>query len=167
MDLNELVSKLLDDGGGRQFLASCFLLLEPKDLKACRLVCSSWNVFIKDDVWVEFRSRLKRKLVEQWKSTDYDLTRPARWFPKEVTSLFVNDTHIFCEHSGGLGIAVHSLENAAWTKDLVPSVEKPDDCGSLNFKIPLAGGEGIVASIAWNKIATLWSSKGEMEQLNL
>ena len=67
MDLNELVSKLLDDGGGRQFLASCFLLLEPKDLKACRLVCSAWNEFIEEEVWSSQagRSILTKKLVNR------------------------------------------------------------------------------------------------------
>ena len=37
--------------GHRQFVANCFLLLDPKEIKACRLVCKEWSVFVMDDLW--------------------------------------------------------------------------------------------------------------------
>ena len=39
---------LLLDAGLRNFVASCFLLLNPEEIKACRLVCKDWNEFIMD-----------------------------------------------------------------------------------------------------------------------
>ena len=170
MDLNEdLVSKLLAHGGGRQFFASCLLQLDPKELKVCRQVCTSWDKFIKEEIWDTFygKSRLKRRLVDMWKNTDPNLTTVVWRIPGEVESLFSNDTHIFCGHQpdqpdqDGLVTAVYSLESAAWVKDLVPSVERPDNCRRFTkYEIPLAGGNGVVAAISWNRVATLWSSDG-------
>ena len=61
----DLVSRLLADGRGRPCLVSALLLLDPEDLKACRLVCSAWNEFIEEEVWSSksARSSLTKKLV--------------------------------------------------------------------------------------------------------
>ena len=36
----------VQDPGYRQFVTNCFLLLDPKEIKACRLVCKEWNEFV-------------------------------------------------------------------------------------------------------------------------
>ena len=65
-----IVSELmLYDEGPRKFLANCFLLLTPAEIKACRLACKQWNKFIVDDVWKSKRGRkqLDQKLEHRWK----------------------------------------------------------------------------------------------------
>ena len=58
---------LLLDAGLRKFVANCFLLLNPEEIKACRLVCKEWNEFIVADVWKSKsgRERLGQKLVQR------------------------------------------------------------------------------------------------------
>ena len=59
---------LLLDAGLRKFVANCFLLLNPEEIKACRLVCKEWNEFIiMADVWKSKsgRERLGQKLVQR------------------------------------------------------------------------------------------------------
>ena len=47
-----IVSQLmLLDEGARKFVANCFLLLNPEEIKACRLVCKEWNEFIMENLW--------------------------------------------------------------------------------------------------------------------
>ena len=53
---------MLLDEGARKFVADCFLLLTPAEIKACRLVCKEWNEFIVDDVW---KSKSGRKRLDQ------------------------------------------------------------------------------------------------------
>ena len=56
-----LIEKLLANGGGRKFFISTLLLLDPKDLKACRQVCSLWDNFIGEELWG--RKACKAKLA--------------------------------------------------------------------------------------------------------
>ena len=53
MDENELnfFTFLMWSGGGRRFLVEVLLLLPPQDLKAMRLVNTSPNEFIVEEVW--------------------------------------------------------------------------------------------------------------------
>ena len=69
----DLVSMLLRDGGGRKFFVDTLLRLNPRDLKACRLVCWEWHLFIRDKVWGRKagRAKLERKLVDRWMNSDH------------------------------------------------------------------------------------------------
>ena len=61
---------LLLDLGFHKFLANCFLLLDPAEIKACRLVCKEWNVFIMNNLWrpgTPGRKKLCQKLEHRWK----------------------------------------------------------------------------------------------------
>ena len=40
-----------DEAASVRFVMECFLLLDPEDLKACRLVSKQWDEFIKREVW--------------------------------------------------------------------------------------------------------------------
>ena len=93
----DIVSRLLANGGGRPFLVSALLLLDPEDLKACRLVCSAWNKFIEEEVWSSksARSSLTKKLVYRWKNSEGSLTRGEVVNKGEVQSIVCNDSHVF------------------------------------------------------------------------
>ena len=69
----DFVSALLAIGeGGHHFFASCLLLLDPEELKACRLVNHTWDEFIREEVWGSKRARLQlqEKLAQRWKNAD-------------------------------------------------------------------------------------------------
>ena len=59
---------LLRDEGAHKFLADCFLLLTPEEIKACRLVCKEWSEFILENLWKSKpgRKKLEQKLVHRW-----------------------------------------------------------------------------------------------------
>ena len=47
MEVGGILSQLmLLDAGGQKFVADCFLLLSPEEIKSCRLVCRQWDGFI-------------------------------------------------------------------------------------------------------------------------
>ena len=59
----DFVSALLAIGdGGVEFFASCLLHLDPDQLKACRLVNSAWDEFVRKEVW---GSKVKRLLLKE------------------------------------------------------------------------------------------------------
>ena len=105
MDLEEIdfVSKLLTigQGWGQNFFASCLLYLSPKDLKACRLVNTTWDKVIKERVWGSKRARksLEKKLVHRWKTTSPETVQLGT-VPQAVLAIFCNNTHIFCGVQG-------------------------------------------------------------------
>ena len=57
----------VQDPGYRQFVTNCFLLLDPKEIKACRLVCKEWSVFVMKDLWCSKsgRKKLSQKLAHR------------------------------------------------------------------------------------------------------
>ena len=156
----DLISQLLADGGGQKFLAAALLYLDPDDLKACRLVCSAWDKFIRENVWglVAGRSVLERRLLNRWRNVEASLTMVEIAVPvyTAVWGLFSNNAHIFL--GSGKVVAVYSLDGA-WIKDLVPVEKMPHDIGYGVF-----GGKGIVAA-AFSHAVTLWSSELEMDEL--
>ena len=73
MEPGGVVGQLLDQPDpGWRFLRGCLMLLDPKDLKACRQVCKSLNEFIKSEVWgTEGGKKLvTQKLVNRWMTAD-------------------------------------------------------------------------------------------------
>ena len=56
------------DEGAVRFVTDFFLLLDPEDLKACRLVSKQWAEFIKREVWNNqySKKRLTQKLLLRW-----------------------------------------------------------------------------------------------------
>ena len=57
----------VQDPGYRQFVTNCFLLLDPKEIKACRLVCKEWSMFVIYDLWwsTSGREKLSQKLAHR------------------------------------------------------------------------------------------------------
>ena len=55
-----------DEAASVRFVRECFLLLDPEDLKACRLVSKQWDEFIKREVWCGATSMARRDLLRSW-----------------------------------------------------------------------------------------------------
>ena len=83
------------------FFKNCLLLLDPKDLKVCRQVCQSWNMFIKSKVWGSASGKrlLTKKLVNRWMTVE---VRSEEVGTMEPESLVCNDRYIFCGHENGI-----------------------------------------------------------------
>ena len=159
----DIISQLLQDGGGRKEFVNILLLLHPKDLKACRLVCSAWNEFITEEVWGRKagRAKLKQKLLRSWKNTNSDGIKKVEEARIEVYNIFSNNEHIFCSHRNGL-ISVYNLFGA-WMRDL--NTEK-----LLPYPM-LAGGKDILAVVSGSSkvIANrvmVWGIHGDLELLH-
>ena len=95
-----ILSQLMQlDAGPQKFVVDCFLLLDPEELKACRLVCRTWSQFIQQEVWrnPSGRKRLRDKLVHRnrWKTAD-PLAKELGQVKQGITSLFCNDCYVFC-----------------------------------------------------------------------
>ena len=150
------------DAGPQKFVADCFLLLEPEELKACRLVCTTWNKFIQKEVWENprGRERLSGKLLHCWK-TAHPLKKELGQVRQGVNSLFCDDRHIFCGENNGR-VGVYKLSDCQWVTDLTPGMARPDNSTNLSL---LAGSDGVLASVAWDSIGTVWSTT-TMEQLH-
>ena len=158
----DFVSKLMEnDPGGRNFFASCLLLLNPKELKACRLVNSVWDEFIVDEVWGKNRGRrkLEEKLVERWKTTD-PMAVELSQVSGQICSMFCNDSLVFCGLASGR-VSVYSLTSSEWVRDLMPGEVGP---GFISFT-KVSGGKAVIAAAMWGSMVTVWSSQREMEQL--
>ena len=54
------------DVGAVRFVTDFFLLLDPEDLKACRLVSKQWDEFIKREVWCGAASMARGDLLRSW-----------------------------------------------------------------------------------------------------
>ena len=159
----DIVSRLLEDGGGRKEFVNILLLLQPKDLKACRLVCSSWNNFIIEEVWgiKAGRAKLRQKLLRCWENTDGDGIKRVEEARLEVYNIFSNDDHIFSADKKGL-ISVYTL-CGAWVRDL--NTEK------LIRSPMLAGGKDILAAVSGSSKVTfnsiiVWATHGDMKKLH-
>ena len=87
----DLVSHLLGHLDGRECFKSALLLLHPEDLKKCRLVSSSWNEFILDELWGTRSGR--EKLVEGWMvNNEATMVRIGK-ARNEMQSIFCNRAH--------------------------------------------------------------------------
>ena len=88
------MSKLLEHFDGRNCFKSALLLLTPNDLKACRLVSSTWNKFIMDELWGTKggREKLRKKLVEGWRKRETRLVRIGK-AKDEMESIFCKRAH--------------------------------------------------------------------------
>ena len=171
MDPKEIdfVTKLLaiGQGWGQSFFVSCLLYLSPEDLKACRLVNTTWDKVIKEKVWGNKKARktLEEKLSQRWTTTNPEAVE-LTMLPLSVGALFCNDKYVFCGMCGG-SIKVFSLDGQ-WVRDLEEGWEFLKICGNESF-VKMCGNESIVAAevfSGWGCVLTIWSSKEEMGRLH-
>ena len=88
------MSKLVGHIDGRRCLESALLLLNPDDLKTCRLVSSTMNEFIVDELWGTKggREKLRQKLVERWRKGEARMEMIGK-AKDELESIFCNRAH--------------------------------------------------------------------------
>ena len=120
------------DAGHQRVVANCLLSLTPEELKACRLVCRTWNVFIRDEIWKSSwgRSRLTEKLVDRWMTVDavaVELTsyRFMTQGRKRATSIFCDDVHVFCGFVDHEKVEVFNISSGLLVKELTPALTLP------------------------------------------
>ena len=132
-----------------------------------RQVCSTWNQFIKDNVWgsAAGRSSLNRRLVNRWRNMEGKTTMVGMLRTEQVWGFYTNDTHVFCGIHRRASVAVYSLEDGTWIRDLNPILGELHVTSQHSLGINVTGGNGLVAAVSCERVATLWSSKKEMDQL--
>ena len=122
-----------------------------------------WDKLVKDEVWGSEAGKkgLTARLRQRWVNfkPQMDWLGEAK---EAVTSLFCNDTHIFCGQDSGM-VRVYLVSSGEWVTDLVPrespsSEPNPDAMSTL-----VAGGKGMVAAVTWGQIVTVWSKKDGMD----
>ena len=154
MEFGGILSQLmLLDAGGQKFVADCFLLLSPEEIKSCRLVCRQWDRFIMKEVWGNARGKkeLEAKLVNRWKTVDptqVEIGQPLHQF---VTHFACDDRFAFCGLNNG-NVRVYKLDGGDLVTELAPS--RGLNWGHSNTV--LAASDGILASIAWDASLTVW-----------
>ena len=157
MEFGGILSQLmLLDAGGQKFVADCFLLLSPEEIKSCRFVCRQWDRFIMKEVWGNARGKkkLEAMLVNRWKTVDptqVEIGQPLRQF---VTDLACDDRFAFCGLNNG-NVRVYKLDGGDGVTELAPS--RGLNWGHSNTV--LAASDGILASIAWDASLTVWQIK--------
>ena len=85
--------------GQEEVLQAVFLLLEPRDLKACRCLSRGWNSFILERLWGSRggRRRLETRARQMWRSskaTVMELGKAHSQVHRAYGSLFLQDLWI-------------------------------------------------------------------------
>ena len=150
-----LLSRGLDD-----ILKWVLLLLDPRDLKACRQVCCQWNTFIKKQLWgtTAGRRRLESKAAARWRVSDAIMVPLGRTHHRSsYYSLHVDDKYIFCGQR--YMVSVYSVSTGLWVRDL--------HCGANSYYICVAGASAVVAAASTGGCLTfIWRKAGTMKQLH-
>ena len=160
MEVGGILSQLmLLDAGGQKFVADCFLLLSPEEIKSCRLVCRQWDRFIMKEMWGNARGKkeLEAKLVNRWKTVDptqVEIGQPFFSFislHQSVTDVAGDDRFAFCGLENG-NVRVYKLDGGDLVTELAPSRR----LNSGHSDTVLAASDGILASITWDASLTVW-----------
>ena len=168
----DLVSLLLGHIDGRSCLESALLLLNPDELKNCRLVSSTLNEFIMEELWgtKAGREKLRQKLVDAWRNGEARMVMIGK-AKDELESIFCSNQFVFCGLENRLGqrndISMHGLPSGNWIKDL-NLAPRPnlvlDDHWSHSTEV--VGSKDLVAAVLWGRVVVFWEVKeGEMVQL--
>ena len=160
----DLLSLLLGHLAGRSCLESILLLLNPDELKNCRLVSSTLNEFIMEELWGNKagREKLRKKLVEGWRNGEARMVMIGK-AKDELESVFCSNQFVFCGLENRFGqrndISMHGLPSGNWIKDL-KLAPKPnlDDHWSLP-STEVVGSKDLVAAVLWERIVVFWEVK--------
>ena len=166
------MSLLLGHIDGRRCLESALLLLNPDELKNCRLVSSTLNEFIMEELWGNKagREKLRKKLVEGWRNGEARMVMIGK-AKDELEGIFCSNQFVFCGLENRLGqrndISMHGLPSGNWIKDL-KLAPRPnlvlDDHWSHSTEV--VGSKDLVTAVLWGRIVVFWEVKeGEMVQL--
>ena len=103
-----LLTRLLQDGRGKDCLVHCLSLLPPMDLKACRLVNRQLNAFIMSEVWQSPKRR--SMLAAKWMKSE-PLTEPLMATLKGDCRVDCNEDNVFVRFDDEL--AVYSIRTGS------------------------------------------------------
>ena len=115
------------DEGAVRFVMNFFLLLDPEDLKACRLVSKQWNEFIKREVWRNQygKKRLTHKLLQRWMAGN---PKEEVFFSQEVNfenqieDIVCDEEYVYCADSTGK-VMMFRLSDGVMERELNPGPE--------------------------------------------
>ena len=115
------------DAGAVRFVTDFFLLLEPEDLKACRLVSKQWNEFIKREVWRNQygKKRLTHKLLQRWMAGN---PKEEVFFSQEVNfenqieDIVCDEEYVYCADKTGK-VMMFRLSDGVMERELNPGPE--------------------------------------------
>ena len=150
-----------DEAASVRFVRECFLLLDPEDLKACRLVSKQWDEFIKREVWNNQygKKRLTQKLVLRWMSEKPKEKVLFRRYinPEKWASTVCDEQHVFCGEVTGK-VRMYRLSDGVMERELTPG---PAD-EWLEFNWTMAIKNGLLASAGClDRVpcVTVWDTK--------
>ena len=137
-----------DEAASVRFVMECFLLLDPEDLKACRLVSKQWAEFIKREVWNNqySKKRLTQKLLLRWMNEN---PKEEVLFSQEgnlkywrITDMLCDEEHVYCADFTGK-VRMYRLSDGVMERELNP---RPEDGGRLdNFDRKMAVKKDLLA----------------------
>ena len=115
------------DEGAVRFVTDFFLLLDPEDLKACRLVSKQWNEFIKREVWRNQygKKRLTHKLLQRWMAGN---PKEEVFFSQEVNfenqieDIVCDEEYVYCADKTGK-VMMFRLSDGVMERELNPGPE--------------------------------------------
>ena len=150
-----------DEAASVRFVMECFFLLDPEDLKACRLVSKQWDEFIKREVWNNQygKKRLTQKLVQRWMSEKPKEEVLFRRYinPEKWASTVCDEQHVFCGEVTGK-VRMYRLSDGVMERELTPG---PAD-EWLEFNWTMAIKNGLLASAGClDRVpcVTVWDTK--------
>ena len=116
------------DEGAVRFVMNFFLLLDPEDLKACRLVSKQWNEFIKREVWRNQygKKRLTHKLLQRWMAGN---PKEEVFFSQEVNfenqieDIVCDEEYVYCADKTGK-VRMFRLSDGVMERELNPGPEE-------------------------------------------
>ena len=115
------------DAGAVRFVTDFFLLLDPEDLKACRLVSKQWNEFIKREGWRNQygKKRLTHKLLQRWMAGN---PKEEVFFSQEVNfenqieDIVCDEEYVYCADKTGK-VMMFRLSDGVMERELNPGPE--------------------------------------------
>ena len=116
------------DEGAVRFVTDFFLLLDPEDLKACRLVSKQWAEFIKRELWRNQygKKRLTQKLLQRWMAENPKeevlFSQEVNLENQEITNMLCDEEYVYCADLTGK-VRMYRLSNSVMERELNPGPE--------------------------------------------
>ena len=136
-----------DEAANVRFVMECFLLLDPEDLKACRLVSKQWDEFVKREVWNNQygKKMLTQKLVQRWM---HENPKEEVLFRKEIhlenpriANIVCDEQHVYCADLTGK-VRMYRLSDGVMERELNPG---PDEHKLADFYPKMAMKKDLLA----------------------
>ena len=113
------------DEGAVRFVTDFFLLLDPEDLKACRLVSKQWDEFVKREVWNNQygKKMLTQKLVQRWMhenpKEEVLFSQEVNLENQRITNIVCDEQHVYCADLTGK-VRMFRLSDGVMERELNP-----------------------------------------------